>query len=94
MAVVVEVCELIGPLRDDSKRIFEESNDDEEATNAREVSSIGRELAMFSDSPSPRGGRCVCVTHHPTYRESSTHGLMGSATVSSMSSSLLVCALN
>ena len=61
MAVVVEVCELISPLRDDSKRIFEESNDDEEATNAREVSSIGRELAMFSDSPSPRGGRCACV---------------------------------
>ena len=57
MAVVVEVCELIGPLRDNSKRIFEESNDDEEATNAGEISSIGRELAIFSDSPSPRGGR-------------------------------------
>ena len=62
MAVVVVVCELIGPLRDDSKRIFEESNDDEEATNAGEISSIGRELAIFSDSPSPRGGRCVCNT--------------------------------
>ena len=38
MAVVVEICELVGPLGDYTQCVFEESNDDEEAANAREVS--------------------------------------------------------
>jgi hypothetical protein len=37
MPVVVEICELIGPLCDYAQRVFEKSYDDEEATNAREI---------------------------------------------------------
>lgn len=82
MAVVVEVRELVGPLCDNAQGIFEESNDDEEAADAREVST-GRISRSRKRAASWHRFRCT---------ESRTHGLMGSKTVSSRSSSLLVWA--
>jgi hypothetical protein len=38
VAVVVEICELVGPLCHYAKRVFEECYDDEEATDSWEVS--------------------------------------------------------
>ena len=34
MSKVMEICQLVIPLRDDSKRVFEKGDDDEEATDS------------------------------------------------------------
>jgi hypothetical protein len=58
MAVVVEICELVGPLRDYAQGIFEESNDDEEAADAREVA---KESGLAGLSSGQRGSTTCSV---------------------------------
>jgi hypothetical protein len=83
VSVVLEVRELVAPLRDNSKGIFDEGYDDQETANGWEVS--GEALGQHR------------LSHHDAAelllraRRGWTHGLTGSESVSRKSSILLVC---
>ena len=79
MAVVVEIQQLVAPLRYYSERILDEGNDNEETTD-------GRKIATHDSVSWGSIGACGKGT-------ASTYGLSGSLMVSIKSSILLVCCL-
>ena len=86
--VVVEVLQLVGPLRYDAEGIFEEGDDDEESANCWEVSV---ELPV---SFHPCIELVSRVPRSPWFPAGeSTHGRMGSPIASRYSSILFVCCL-
>lgn len=60
VSVIPEKHELIVPLRDDTKRILEESNDDEKSANCRNISIVlktRKSAWFFSLGFDPYGGK-------------------------------------
>jgi hypothetical protein len=89
MSVIVQVSELVAPLGDDSQRVFEESDYDEEATDCGKVSAVVTSAVILT--------RLILALPLYAAKASSkpgngaTHGFTGSLSVSSQSSILLVC---
>ena len=77
MPKVVEICQLIVPLRNDPNCVLEERDHDQEASNSGQISTS----VQHSNS------------HVIPYSSCFTYGLIGSDIVSSQSSILLVCSL-
>lgn len=78
VAVVMEVQQLVAPLGDDTERILEERDNDQESANGWEV------------ARSMRGKVSRCPLGSFTIVASFTYGLTGSLNESSRSSTLLV----
>lgn len=93
VSIVPKEHELIAPLCDDPERIFQESDDNKEPTDGRDISSTHATRQVrswfFLLSPPSVG---TDYRRPPTRLGTSrTYGLIGSDTVSSQSSILLVC---
>lgn len=86
--VVPQVGELVGPLRNYTQRVLEEGDDNEEASNGREVAKGDVVLAVVDLSWAATTAELGPAGQNS--REDSTHGLMGSLTLSSTSSTLSV----
>ena len=59
VSVVVQIGELVAPLRDDAQSIFEESHDDEEAANGRNITAQGS-ASIATSSPTGTHGLTGC----------------------------------
>lgn len=89
MSVVMEVEELVAPLGYNSEGIFDECADNEEASyrwNVSVLSASTGQHAVLSHSSEDMNKAPI-----RNKQDEATHGFMGSAAVSSHSSSLFVC---
>ena len=85
MAVVMEIKELVVPLRKYSEGILEVGHDDQEPANGGKIAICAAGVStLFCARRQIESGM---------WRARGTHGLMGSLMVSSRSSILLVCSL-
>jgi hypothetical protein len=50
VSVIVEICELVAPLCNDSQRVFEEGNNDQKATECGQVAIQDTVSSMISKS--------------------------------------------